>query len=624
MVAIKTFEEKDKLLYECVRRMQNHDVSVFEKIYELTEKYIFKIINDVLQNVSQTEDVMQETYLQIYRKIDTLQAPEAFYVWAGRIATGYTYRYIKTYRREILATTCEEDDSTGFMFDTAVSDDESIIPENVILYEEKRNMMSQILDELSAEQKLSIQYFYYEEMSVNEIASIMGCSTGTVKSRLNYARNSVKKYVSNLEKTQGTRLYSFGGLSALYIVFRYSAENILSTGVSKDTILNAVESVVGASFGAEAGASLGSEVGASLGAGTIGATTVAKSSIVVKVLALITAGSVATGGVIYSSTQISEYPHAYTDEINTIAPENNIRTDELEKIVSEYGDIEFMCSDNWELKDILVGEKKYNPILYVERTDGSHLDLWNKVMRDNYDGVYLFYTNANLDSCAALYETSFDGEYKKKAYDRYEKFIKAYERLLKAYRVCMTSEQYKMAEEAALNMTTQLVGTQGIALEELIQLAENNPNDKAINDYFSKTMELMDKTIELCDIGVTFLENPISTMIMKKFYNPGYVRHNFENGINGPQMIIMAIQNREDEIIYKVYHEGYDSNVDGFNNSMKQLTAATQEVLSVTGELATIASSDSNLQSKLEELDNTPQIKEMKEALIAYCQNAEN
>ena len=74
-------------------------------------------------------------------------------------------------------------------------DHEEFIPEAVLVDREKQRLLAEILDNLSTEQKLSVQYFYYEEMSVNEIAELMGCSTGTVKSRLNYARKSIKSSV---------------------------------------------------------------------------------------------------------------------------------------------------------------------------------------------------------------------------------------------------------------------------------------------------------------------------------------------------------------------------------------------------------------------------------------------
>ena len=66
--------------------------------------------------------------------------------------------------------------------------------------------MQDILSALPEEQRLCILMYYYEELSVGEIAEALECSTGTVKSRLNYARKFIKIKVEELEK-QGTKLY---------------------------------------------------------------------------------------------------------------------------------------------------------------------------------------------------------------------------------------------------------------------------------------------------------------------------------------------------------------------------------------------------------------------------------
>ncbi len=90
-------------------------------------------------------------------------------MWAGRIATNLTLRHIQKYRNEVLVTE-DEDGGTEFVFDTAVTDNDAFIPENILMDQEKQRLLSEILDGLSVDQKLPVQYFYYEEMSVREIA----------------------------------------------------------------------------------------------------------------------------------------------------------------------------------------------------------------------------------------------------------------------------------------------------------------------------------------------------------------------------------------------------------------------------------------------------------------------
>lgn len=225
----KSFQKKDEELYAVVAKAKEGNPNFYTAVYELSFRYLFKIIHDIVKNEYTTEDLLQETYIQIFNKLDTLQEPRAFYVWAGRIATNITLRYVQKNSREVLAAGNEEDEAGEFIFDRAAADQEMFIPEEIIMDGEKRRLLGLILDGLSAEQKLSIQYYYYEEMSVAEIAEAMNCSTGTVKSRLNYARKTIKEAVIQLEKTQGTKLYSLGGLPLFWLLFRDSAAAMFAT-----------------------------------------------------------------------------------------------------------------------------------------------------------------------------------------------------------------------------------------------------------------------------------------------------------------------------------------------------------------------------------------------------------
>lgn len=74
-------------------------------------------------------------------------------------------------------------------------------------YAETKRLMKEILDGLPEDQKLCVLMYYYEELSVSDIADALGCSTGTVKSRLNYARKKIRNDVEELER-KGTKLYT--------------------------------------------------------------------------------------------------------------------------------------------------------------------------------------------------------------------------------------------------------------------------------------------------------------------------------------------------------------------------------------------------------------------------------
>ena len=222
------YKAKDEQLFAEVQKLMDGNYDSYEQVYELSKKYIYKIINDIVQNHHTTEDMMQETYIQIYNKIGTLRDARSFYVWAGRIASNLTLRHLQKYRKEFIQSASGEDDE-DFMFDKLENDHEAFIPETVLENEEQQRIIAGIIDELSPEQKLTVQYYYFEEMSVNDIAETMECSTGTVKSRLNYARKSLKDAVNKFEKNNDVKLYSISGLPIFYLVFRAASEGWSTT-----------------------------------------------------------------------------------------------------------------------------------------------------------------------------------------------------------------------------------------------------------------------------------------------------------------------------------------------------------------------------------------------------------
>ena len=286
------YAKQDEQLFYHIQKLQQGDTASYGEIYNLSGKYIYKIIYDIVQDYHTTEDMLQETFIKIYNNIGSLKSPEAYYVWAGRIATNLCIRHLQKYRKEMLqAATDDGEGNETFIFDTVAEDNENFIPESVMDNKEHQRLIAKVIDGLSPEQKLAVQCFYFEEMSVKEIADLMGCSTGTVKSRLNYARKSIKEAVLDIEKKDGTKLYSLGAMPILLLLFRMEAE-----------------AAVGASATAAVGAALSGQV-STMGSGAAAAgvtATVASETATVATSAVTSAAtSVATTATVATAKAIS-------------------------------------------------------------------------------------------------------------------------------------------------------------------------------------------------------------------------------------------------------------------------------------------------------------------------------
>ena len=228
MASYFDYDNKDKKLYEEVDKLKNGDSMAYDTVYKLSQKYIYKLIMDIVNDFSVTESIMQDVYNQVYNRIATLRNSKTFYVWAGRIATDLTLTYIKSNKPEMLdadLATCIDDGS--FVVNRAYEDTEDFIPEGVVTDTNKLNFIAGVLDEMSVGQKITVQYFYYQEMSVAEIMDKMGCTVDVVKARLILAKNLIKRALGEAGVNMGTRMYNLGTVPIFWLVFRNAYESLI-------------------------------------------------------------------------------------------------------------------------------------------------------------------------------------------------------------------------------------------------------------------------------------------------------------------------------------------------------------------------------------------------------------
>lgn len=200
-------------LKQAVKEYQKGKAEAFTTLYEESSKYIYTCIYNVMHDNDNTQDViadiMQETYLEVSRNIGQLENEEKFLSWAGKIANRKCYAYLKKNKKYVLLN--EEDDTLDNF-----SDSESIIPEDVMQDKEKQRLVRKIIEtQLTEMQKLCIVAYYYNEQKQSEIAQELGIPENTVKTNLSRAKAKIKEGVLDLEKKEGTKLYSVAPLLLL-------------------------------------------------------------------------------------------------------------------------------------------------------------------------------------------------------------------------------------------------------------------------------------------------------------------------------------------------------------------------------------------------------------------------
>jgi RNA polymerase sigma-70 factor (ECF subfamily) len=165
-----------------VKRCQSGDVSAFDSLVLRHKDRIYRLVYRMLDGGSEVDDVTQEIFLKAYRKIRGFHCRSSFSTWLTRIAMNHCVNYLRGQRR------CR-------FFPIGIGDQESSPIKQQVEAEcaEKCEKVCQSINSLSPKQRAVIILRYFEDHSCEEMAEILNCSIGTVKSRLFHARKKLKE-----------------------------------------------------------------------------------------------------------------------------------------------------------------------------------------------------------------------------------------------------------------------------------------------------------------------------------------------------------------------------------------------------------------------------------------------
>ena len=199
---------------DLVRRSMQWDEEAFRKIYEATYYRMLYIAKKYMKNDTAAEDVLQEAYIKIWTNLPQLGKPEAYVSWASRIVANTALNELRKSQPLLFSEmTSEGEDGAELSFDVEDTYAPNQ-PELSFTDAEEQMIIREMIDSLSDEQRMCVLMYYMEDLSVREIAETLGCSEGTVKSRLNYGRQNIKAKAEELQK----KGYNFKGISAMAVL----------------------------------------------------------------------------------------------------------------------------------------------------------------------------------------------------------------------------------------------------------------------------------------------------------------------------------------------------------------------------------------------------------------------
>lgn len=169
--------------------IQNGDADSFSKLYDL---YIDKAVRTaylITGNKASAEDVAQEAFVKCYFEMGKLQNPECFKTWFYRLLVRTAWRNAEIEKRNV---------PVQDLFEDSKANEEKSIEQQYLDAEISKVLYEQI-QKLDRKKRTTIMLFYYGELSTREVARVMGCLEGTVKSRLHFARKILKRNLDNLQ-----------------------------------------------------------------------------------------------------------------------------------------------------------------------------------------------------------------------------------------------------------------------------------------------------------------------------------------------------------------------------------------------------------------------------------------
>lgn len=181
---------------ELVARVQKGDKRAFDLLVRKYQHKIINLISRYVHDQAEVLDVSQEAFLKAYRAIGNFRGDSAFYTWMYRIAVNTAKNYLVSQARRAPETGVDPEEAERYSGESRLK--EYGTPENQVLTEEIERTVNKAIESLPDDLKSAITLRELEGLSYEEIAQVMDCPIGTVRSRIFRAREAIDKQLKPL------------------------------------------------------------------------------------------------------------------------------------------------------------------------------------------------------------------------------------------------------------------------------------------------------------------------------------------------------------------------------------------------------------------------------------------
>jgi RNA polymerase sigma-70 factor (ECF subfamily) len=192
---------------EMISRCQRGDQEALKEVFDKYNKKVYRIAYGVVRQREEALDIVQEVFIKLFHSIKNFKGKSHFYTYLYRMVMNTAIDHARKTGKQIISSLDQEGSFQPF-------DDLEKGPERILLQKELEERVKLAMDKLPAEQRTALIFRDVEGLSYQEMAETMGCSIGTVMSRLHYGRKRIqellKDYVEMNGQSRGTSTVSKG------------------------------------------------------------------------------------------------------------------------------------------------------------------------------------------------------------------------------------------------------------------------------------------------------------------------------------------------------------------------------------------------------------------------------
>jgi len=182
-----------------IKRVLDGDIKAFELLVRKYQQKVYFVALRMTKSHDLADELAQESFVKAYLALRSFKQGRSFYTWLYRITVNHVLNYIKHAR---FSVSLDNPGNRVFLENIPESPDQL----DRLVGREELDLFKKALDELPPNQRLTLILRTYDDLPYDKIAEIMGCSVGTVMSRLFRARNRLKTILKDAEKTKNGKL----------------------------------------------------------------------------------------------------------------------------------------------------------------------------------------------------------------------------------------------------------------------------------------------------------------------------------------------------------------------------------------------------------------------------------